>query len=222
MVENGEIQVKLTLLYWSPCDILIFMNLTNITSNKRIFNTTNGIILLIIVLLIGIGIKYKDQFVAAKVNNSFITKAELSKELDRRYGKEILDELITLKLVEDQLKKENVHITKEEIDNKITEVQAGITGSLDEILKEQKITEKEFRDQIALQIGVEKLLKPKITVSDQEIADFVTTYEAQLQSSDAESRKAEARQLLADQKLSQEINNWIQSLRDNAQIENYF
>jgi hypothetical protein len=79
----------------------------------------------------------------------------------------------------------------------------------------------EFDTQIKLQIGVEKLLGDKITVSDEDVAGFIKQYKDQLAGKTADEQKAEAIKFLKSQKESAEVSTWMEDLKSKSTVEKY-
>ena len=77
-------------------------------------------LLIVLVLIISIGAIYfnnrtKAEGIVAKVNNESITKDDLYEALVAENGKAVLDMLITNKIIDLELKKQNLSITEEDI-----------------------------------------------------------------------------------------------------------
>lgn len=58
----------------------------------------------------------KEDDAAATVNGEEISRDELHERLVDQYGQELLDSLITEKVIDQEAKKENVKVTQNEID----------------------------------------------------------------------------------------------------------
>src|SRR6185369_16978383 len=57
--------------------------------------------------------------VAATINGKAITLRELSDECIARYGEQVLDQMVNRKLLEQELKKQNIKVTQQDIDAEI-------------------------------------------------------------------------------------------------------
>jgi len=118
-----------------------------------------------------------------------------------------------------------VVISQEEIDQKMKELEDNFTSqgqNLDELLEAQNMTRVQLREQIEVQLIIEKIVSQDVEVTDEEvIAYFEANTDYFPEGSDLESVKEEIRQQLQQQKSSDLIQSWLDSLRENAQI-NYF
>lgn len=153
-------------------------------------------------------------FYVAKVGNVYITRSEFNKELNKRYASTVLDNLSTLQIVSQELAKNNIDVTDEQVNAKITQIEASLGGSkIDEVLKAQNVEKSEFVSQIKLQIGAEELVKNSITVTDAEVADFITNNGSQLVSLAETDKNEEAKGIIRDQKIQTEIGTWLSSIK---------
>lgn len=161
-------------------------------------------------------------FYVAKVDGVGVSKSEWEKVLKARYGKAAARELIDTVMINNELKKAKIQVSQEEINAEIAEIEKQLGGqSIEELLKQQGITLKEFRDQVKMRVGVKKLLADKVTVSDAEVAEFAQKYGASIKGSTDEEKLAEARRILINQKMDEEMNKWYNDLQSKVTVENY-
>jgi parvulin-like peptidyl-prolyl isomerase len=147
----------------------------------------------------------------------------LNTVLEEDYSDAFIDELITTTLVENELDKNDITITKDEIDKKLKDVEENLgETTLEEILEAQNMTMEDVIDQISLQLRVEKFLADSVEVTPEEITEFIDQYSNQFgEETSAEEREAQAIDYLVDQKMQTEINTWIGELRETATISTY-
>ncbi len=197
--------------------ILEKMNLKELISRKNLL-----IFLLTIGLAGGVLYRFKGQFVVAMVDGQPISRLALIKELEKQYGKNTLDVLVTQALVWQEAEKQGVTVSSEEVDQEIKrfEEQVAAQGQdLNQVLSAQGMTRDELKEQIKLQKTAEKIVGKDIQVTDEEVATYFTENEAS-SSADTmtEDQKQNIRQQLEQQKLSEGINQWLKSLHDSAKI----
>lgn len=115
-----------------------------------------------------------DSKTVATVGDAKITQAELDKILVDRYGVETLNSLISEKLVEQEVKKNKIEITDEEIAKEIEvmEAQYGGKEGLTTALKNSNMTEDDLKKEVVNKLSLEKLLADDIAVTDEEIAAY--------------------------------------------------
>lgn len=191
-----------------------FYALKNFRSSKKFY-----FVLLVAGLLL-IAVYKKGWFVAAMVNGSPITNLELQMKLNEQFRSQTLNQLVNEKIILDEARKNNTLATDAEINKKVEEIEASVGGTkaMDEILASQGQDRKSIKNQIRLQLSIEKLYLKEATVSAQELDKFLETNRDQLQSTDSAKQAEEAENLLKQQKLSQIFNEKFQTLRQQAKI----
>lgn len=185
--------------------------------------TIKYILPLIVVIVVG-GLLYyfKGQFIPVVVNGTPIWRGTLVSELEKKSGKETLDNLIIETLILQEARKQKVVISEEEINSKVSEVGKSITDSgstLDEALKTEKMSRDDFNKQIRLQKIVEKIVFTSITVSDDEVKTKIETNKLTApEGISAEDFQKQTKDSLLQQKKSEAVNKWITELKNNAKI----
>ena len=153
---------------------------------------------------------------AAVINGEPITFERLDTELENRYGKQALDELITSTVIEQEARARKVTASEAEVDAELAKVrkQTEARGEdLEQALASQlQITLAQFRDQLRTRLLVEKLLGSKLDATEQELKtyyeanqpQFATPQEFKLQrvvTDDQPQAAAAAKELRANAKI---------------------
>jgi hypothetical protein len=146
--------------------------------------------------------------IAAIVNGQPITRFELNKELYTQGGTEVLDGLITERLIKAQLSKENVQVSEEEISGRLDEIKTNLGENFELALSAQGLSEADLKEQIKTQVQIEKMLSDQATVSAEEVDALVKDFPS----------REEAEKFAKQQKLQGIISEWVAGLRDSAKI----
>jgi hypothetical protein len=190
-----------------------------VSPKKRVW--TAFLIIFIIILALGVYF-FRSLFIAATVNGQPIWRLNLIRELEIQSGKETLNGLISKTLVLQEAKKQNVIVSKEEIDQEIKNLEENFSKQgqdLNQILIAQGLSKEGLVEQIRFQKIIEKILGKDINVTDQEVSDYIKQNENLLpKDSTAEELKSGVKRQLEQQKLSEKIQSWISSLQDSAKI----
>ncbi|HAZ29916.1 TPA: hypothetical protein DCY43_04250 [candidate division WWE3 bacterium] len=158
----------------------------------------------------------------AKVDGVGIPRGEWDKMLKTRYGKTAAKDLIDVYIVRNELKKAGITVSDAEIDAEMANIEKQLGGqSLESILSQQGRTLADFRSDMYLQVGVNKMFGPKVTVTDEEVAQYVTTLGDSITGATPEEKNASARKTLTDQKIGNEVGAWFSSLQATVKVENY-
>jgi len=185
-------------------------------------NKKNLAILLAIIILAGTLYYFKNQFIVAMVNGKPIFRLTLIRELEKQTGKGVLDSLITKTLILDEAKKQNVSISDGEINEEIKQIEENISKQgqeLTALLDAQGMTRNDLLEQIKLQKTVEKIAGKDISISEQEVDDYIKTNKDLIsKDTDIEKIKETIKGQLEQEKLNEKIQTWVESLRQNAKI----
>ncbi len=178
-------------------------------------------IVLIIAVLLLLAVYKKNWFIAATVNGSPITNLDLQMRLNKEFRTQVLNQLINERVILNKAIKNNAVVTETEVNKKISEIETSVGGAeaLDALLSQQGQTKDSIRQQIKLQLSIEKLYEKDATVSAQEVTEFIEQNREQLKATDSAGQGKEATDALKNQKLSQIFQQKFQELRSKAKIQ---
>lgn len=189
--------------------------------NKKVFVASLFSLLLLSLVTLALT-KYKNQFIVATIDNKIITRFDLNEKMAQRYGQTTLDNIVTFYLVKKELNDKKIVVTDEDFDKKKKEIEAGLGNQkLEDFLKQQNLNYDQVVDEIKIQIGLDKLLSPKIVITQDEITEYLNNYGSALAGSSDEQKKAQAVKTLKDQKIQEEVQNLVTDLRAKAKIIKY-
>lgn len=195
--------------------------IVNFLKKKRLSPSLIIVFLVLVILLSGL-YYFKNQFISVTVNGQPIWRLTLIKELEKQSGQATLENLVTKTLILQEAKKQKVVISQEEIDQKMKELEDNFTNqgqNLDQLLEAQNMTRTQLREQIEVQLIIERVVSQNVEVTDEEItAYFEANTDYFPEGSDLESVKEEIKQQLQQQKSSDQVQSWLDALRENAQI----
>lgn len=178
-----------------------------------------------IIILFGALYYFKGLFIVALVNGHPISRFSVIRELEKRQGKETLESFIVETIVLQEARKQNIKTTQEEINDEIAELEKNLQEqgqNLDQLLLLQKMTRDDLQRQIKIQKLIEKMLEEKITVSEEEIDQYLETNQGSLpQDMDSKELRERVKRQLKQQKLGENFESWLMALKEKAKI-NYF
>lgn len=186
----------------------------------RPFPLTKVALAVVILGLIAIFVSNKGLLVAAVVNGKPIFRWQLTKVLTSRFGAQTLDSMISQALIDEEARKAGITVPQEDIAKKESELVASLGGSvsLDDVLKYQGMTKGDFEDQLRLQLTVEKLLGKDITITDEEISNYIATSGSTLTATDEAGLKEEARQAIFSQLMNEKLQTWFSEVKAKAKV----
>lgn len=196
-------------------------------SSQKLITKRNVIVVLValVVLLGAILYALRAQFVAATVNGQIITRMALTQELDKKAGKQTLDALVTKDLILQEMKKKNITVSDEEVNNEMKKIEDALKKqgrTLPDALAQQGLTKTDLVDQLKIQKMIEKLFAKDVTVTPKEIDAFLEQNKDSLpEGQTQEAIRASAEAQIKQQKLTAKFQTWLAGLQKNANIQYY-
>ena len=165
------------------------------------------------------------MLIAARVDNSLITRAELNKALVSTYGTAVLEDLINKKLISAKIKSEGVIVKDSELSDKTAEIEKQIldgTGlGLDAYLEGQSLSRADFDESVKTQIALEKIFSKDIDVTEEALEEFLTQNSEYLQGETEEAKREEAIDALINRELGTRYQTWLEEARSASKIVKY-
>lgn len=162
-------------------------------------------------------------YLAAWVNNRPIFRYKLNQEMSKAVGADILENMIVQELVDQETAKSGITVSpdrlQQEIDKITKTLGAGIT--LEDALKFQGMTMEDFNKQVTTRIKLNELLGKEVSVSGEEVDQFIQENSQMLTATGVAEKRVEAEEQLKNQKLTEKIQEWLKTLQDKAKITRF-
>lgn len=170
------------------------------------------------VLLFGL---YK-WLVLAWVDSTPITRIGMYKQLEARYGKDLTEQMITEALITNEAKNRKIVISQEDVQAEIKKLedQQGGADKLNQVLSFQGMTRAELEKQIGYQLMIKKMFGDGVTVSDEELNQYIESNKEQLGEVN-DSTKSAIRDQLLMQKIGQAFNTWLTENKSGKRVVRY-
>ncbi|WHY62566.1 peptidylprolyl isomerase [Cytobacillus firmus] len=154
----------------------------------------------------------KEDDAAATVNGEEISRDELHERLVDQYGQELLDSLITEKVIDQEAKKENVKVTQNEIDEEkaVYAESYGGEDALKQTLESSGLSMADFEEDIESYLATKKLLEPRIEISEEDMKAY---FDENKDSFAQEEQVSASHILVEDEKTANEV---IEKLNDGG------
>lgn len=155
--------------------------------------------------------------VVARVGGEEISRDELYKLLEEQYGQQVLSYLISEKIIELELKKQNIVVSEEEIQKELQEIveQYGGQGQFDAALASYGYTIDNFKKDIESNLKVEKLLEPEIEITEEEMKAY---FETNKQAFNVEEQVKASHILVDSEEKAKEVENKLLAGEDFAEL----
>lgn len=175
------------------------------------------------VLILGLVILFftnKGLFVAAVVNGKPIFRWDLNKVLVSRFGKQSLEGMISELLITDAAQKAGVTVSASDLNGKVEEIvkSLGPNVKLEDLLTYQGMSKTDFENQVRMQLTVQKVLGKDISITDDDVNNYIATNGALLTATDPGALRVEAQKAIMDAKVGEKLQTWFAELKQNAKI----
>ncbi len=192
----------------------------------RAFGIKKSFILALIAVMAGAVFYYKGIFIAASVDGHWISRMALISQLEKQSGKQSLDMLINKQLIINEAEKKNIKVSDSEIEAEISKLESQITqqgNTIENLLEADGITMEDLVQEVRIQKFAEKLLADKVTVTDEEVQQYIKTNKITLDrdKAKADEQRSQLRDQLQKTKFSVELGSWLNSARAQAKINRY-
>ncbi|MEH7383565.1 peptidylprolyl isomerase [Bacillus sp. JJ1533] len=130
--------------------------------------------ILCIALIVISGFTFLKKDVVASVNGVEIERDELHTSLEKFYGSQVLDTLITNKIIEQEAEKEKITVSDKEIDEEMQVLIDSYGGEdvFTNAIEASGVTRTEVEEDIKQFIQTKKLLEPRIDITDEELKTY--------------------------------------------------
>lgn len=192
----------------------------SVISPKRPRRLNRLAVALIALGLVAIAVSQKGLFVAAVVDGRPIFRWQLTRLLTDRFGQQTLDSMISETLIHAEARKAGVVVSDEDIAAKQADLvkSLGDNVSIEDILQYQGMTKADFENQLRLQLTVEALLGKDITVSEEDIDQYIGVNQETMMATDESTLRQEARQALFSQEINDKVQIWFEEVRSKAKV----
>ncbi|MFC1647137.1 SurA N-terminal domain-containing protein [Patescibacteria group bacterium] len=191
---------------------------------KKLSKNKNFFRLIILVLVITGFVLYKRGYiVSATVSGKPIFTWQLLGELNKRFGKQTLEGMITEEMIRQEVKNAKVIVNDEELNEKVDDLLAQFGGNvkIEDVLKFQGISKEDFDKQIWMQIAVEKILAKDLTISEIDIDNYLASNSAMFDATDSSQLRKDAEKKMIEEFVADKIQPWFEELKNKTKITRF-
>lgn len=183
--------------------------------NKKLLLSIGAILVIVLAVVGGLAFSKKD--VVASVNGDPIKKDEVYDILVKQGGPTVVDTLINNKIIEQEAKKEGITVSEKEIDKELNSFMESYGGedTFNAALEQSGISLDYFKQDIENFLKIEKLLKPSIKITEDEMKEFFN----ENKDSFAQKEQVEASHILVeDEAKAKEVEKKLADGEDFAKL----
>lgn len=174
-------------------------------------------IILCAVLVLAAGCNTGKSDVVATVNGEKISKDDLYNQMVKENGKESLESLITLKVVELEAKKNNIAPTEEDIQKELEKYYEYYGGqeNFTQTLATSGYTLDDVKKDVIMSIRIKKLIEPRLSITEEDKKAFFEENKAEF----AQEKQVKARHILVEtEEKAKEIKEKLTKGEDFSQL----
>nr|WP_285890942.1 peptidylprolyl isomerase [Mesobacillus subterraneus] len=185
------------------------------------FMKNNKLSIIFGVIVLGLLLMFATAFTktetAASVNGEKITKEELDTKLTEMYGPDILDSLITNKVIEMEAAKKKVKVTGNEIDEELAKLQESYGGeeAFAAALEQNQVSMDKIREDIEVYLLAEKMIGASIDVSEEEMKTY---FKENKDSFDQKEQVKASHILVEDEATAKKVKEELDNGKDFAEL----
>lgn len=161
-------------------------------------------------------------FIVAIVDGKPIWRFSIVKQLESEGGKRVLDQLVTTTLIYQEANRQNIKISNPEVSKRVKEIEDNLSKqgqTLDSVLSMQGMSRRQLKEQLTLQMLIEKMVGKDVAVTDKEVTDYVEKNKDLLPQGQSEDAvKSQVKDQLRQQKINDKFKAWIANLQKKAKI----
>ncbi|MBP2241943.1 foldase protein PrsA [Cytobacillus eiseniae] len=153
----------------------------------------------------------------ASVNGEKISEDELHELLVSQYGSEVLETLITEKMIKQEMKKEKVEVSKAELEEEMNAYMESYGGeeAFQEILANNGVEMSTIEKNIENYVATKKLIEPRIKITDDELL----AYFEENKDSYAQAEQIQASHILVeDEETAKEVRKKLEAGEDFGKL----
>ncbi len=185
-------------------------------------NTKIGLLVAAGILIVIIGAilfnnTAKKSDIVARVDNEVITKNDLYDAMVKENGKATLDFLISSKIIDLELKKENIKITEEEIEKEVEIISEHYGGkeNFEQMLEMYGQSFEDVKGNIEKNLQIKKLLEASIEITEEEIQNY---FEENKESFDEKEQVNASHILVEDEETAKEVKDKLAAGEDFSKL----
>ncbi len=192
----------------------------------------NLAVLIKVLLVIAIGVvvfllvqKNRHLLIVGTVNKSPVYRWELNSKMAEKYGEQTFEEIISERLLNENLKKNKISISQEEVNSEMAKIkeQYGGDEQFKLALEQFGMTEDQAIKSIEQSLGLKKLIESQntIEIKDEDVKQYFTDNKDTYTDKKLEDVSAEIKEILYQQEIYTKSQEWYSTIRQEAKVSSY-
>lgn len=199
-------------------------------SSKKSLLSLSFVIKLLLVVLVGAGVfllvqKNRSFFIAGTVNKSPVFRWELNSKMSEKYGTQAFEEIVSERLLAENLKKNNITITDKEVQDELAKIklQYGGEEQFKAAIAQFGMTEAKAIESIKQSIGLKKIIEKnfKVEITEDQVKKYFDDNKTTYTGKKLEEVSTEIKDLLLQQEIYTKSQEWYTQIRKEAKVDSF-
>lgn len=169
--------------------------------------------------------KYRGQFLAGTVNSVPVTRFELNQKMAEKYGKTTFDEIVSDRLLKQELKKNGIVVSEAEVSAEMAKIvkDYGSDEAFKAALTQYNLTEAKAKESIKQSLGLKKMIEKtyKIEITDEAVKKYFDENVKLFEGKKLETVSAEIKDTLYQQEVYTKSQEWFTGVRKDAKVVSF-
>ncbi len=169
--------------------------------------------------------KYRGQFIAGTVNSIPVTRYELNKRMSEKYGKQAFDEIVSERLLLQEVKKNNIVVTENEVADEMAKIikDYGSEDAFKAALTQYGLTADKAKESIKQSLSLKKMIEKtyQIQVSDEAVKKYFTDNATLYTGKKLEEVVSNIKDTLYQQEVYAKTQEWFTGIRKTAKVVSF-
>ena len=169
--------------------------------------------------------KYRGQFIAGTVNSIPVTRYELNKRMSEKYGKQAFDEIVSERLLLQEVKKNNIVVTENEVADEMAKIikDYGSEDAFKAALTQYGLTADKAKESIKQSLSLKKMIEKtyQIQVSDEAVKKYFTDNGTLFTGKKLEEVASNIKDTLYQQEVYAKTQEWFTGIRKTAKVVSF-
>jgi len=169
--------------------------------------------------------KYRGLFLAGTVNSVPVTRYELNQRMSEKYGKQAFDEIVSERLLLQEVKKNNIVVTENEVADEMAKIvkDYGSEDAFKAALTQYGLTEAKAKESIKQSLSLKKMIEKtyQIEVSDEAVKKYFTDNVTLFTGKKLEEVASNIKDTLYQQEVYAKTQEWFTGIRKTAKVVSF-
>ncbi len=169
--------------------------------------------------------KYRGHLIAGTINSVPVSRYELNQKMVEKYGKQTFDEIVSERLLIQELKKNKISVTEKEVSDEMAKIVKDYGGeeAFKAALSQYNLTEAKAKDSINQSLALKKLIEKsyKIEITDEAIKKYFDDNKTMFAGKKLEDVKADIKDTLYQQEVYAKTQEWFAGIRKTAKVVSF-